>query len=70
MNFAKLLLIAMLALFSVAGCDSDDGPLEKAGKAVDDTADKIGDAATDAGNAVEDACEGVKDSAGADSTNC
>jgi len=70
MNIAKLLLVVTVALFSMASCDSDDGMAEKAGKSLDKTADKIGQAATDAGNALEDACEKAKKNAGADNTNC
>ncbi len=70
MNIAKLLLLVALASFATAGCDGDDGMAEKAGKAIDKTGGKIGQAATNAGNAIEDACEDVKESAGAKDTNC
>lgn len=50
--------------FLVMACEQD-GPAERAGEAIDDTADDIGDAFDDAGDemsdAIEDACEEVKD---------
>lgn len=68
MKIHQLLLIATaLAIF---GCDADDGPAEKAGKALDDAGDTIEDAAHDVGDAVEDACEDVKEGADADDTDC
>jgi predicted small secreted protein len=63
MKVHHLLLIAIVAAFGISGCDTNDGPAEEMGEALDDTA-------TDAGNAVEDACEDVKEGAGADDTDC
>lgn len=63
MKVHRLLLIALIAIFGVAGCDAGDGPAEEMGEAIDDTAE-------DASNAVEDACEDVKEGAGADDTDC
>jgi hypothetical protein len=68
-NIPKLLLVTV-ALFVIAGCDSGDDVAEQAGDALDQTAEKIGQAATNAGNAIEDACEKVKESANAENTNC
>jgi hypothetical protein len=56
-NF-KNLFVLMLLLGSLTGlqaCDSNDGPLEDAGEAIDDAADDVGDA-------VEEACEDATDS--------
>ncbi len=47
----------------LAACDSNDGPLERAGERVDK-------AATDIGNAIEDKCEEAKEHAGAADTDC
>lgn len=59
---ANLLALAIVG-FGLAGCDSDDGPLEKAGKSVDQ-------ATTDVGNKIEDKCEEAKDAAGMKDTRC
>tara|TARA_R110002049_G_scaffold58143_2_gene158478 strand:- start:342 stop:530 length:189 start_codon:yes stop_codon:yes gene_type:complete len=58
LTLAAILFTAFLA----AGCEND-GPAERAGEAIDNTA-------TDVGNAIEDACEDVKEGAGADDTDC
>ncbi len=47
----------------LAACDSNDGPVERAGERVDETA-------TDVGNAIEDKCEEAKEQAGAEDTDC
>lgn len=70
MNVPKLLLLAAVASFAIAACDSNDGMAEKAGQKLDNAGDSIEKAATDAGNAIEDACEDVKKNAGAKDTNC
>ena len=55
--------ILVVLLFAITACDSNDGPLEKAGQSVDN-------AATDMGNKVEDACEDAKEGMGANNTDC
>jgi hypothetical protein len=58
MKNVKNLFVLMLLMGSLPGiqaCDSNDGPLENAGEAIDDAAD-------DAGDAIEEACEDVTDS--------
>jgi len=50
-------------LLSLSACDQNDGPLEKAGESIDETA-------TDLGNKIEDACEDVKEGMNADDTRC
>ena len=56
---------AMLAvmLFAITACDSNDGPLEKAGQNIDQ-------ATTDMGNKIEDTCEEMKKGVNAQNTNC
>lgn len=49
--------------FAVSACDSNDGAMEKAGEAIDQSA-------TDAGNAVEDVCEKAKEGVNAKDTDC
>jgi len=70
MKIHHLLLLSIVTAFGVAGCDSDDGPAEEMGQALDDTGEDIEDAAEDAGNAVEDACEDAKEGVDADDTDC
>lgn len=70
MQIAKMLLVLMIGSFAIAGCDSNDGPAEKAGETLDDAGDKIQDTAKDAGNAVEDTCEDMKENADAEDTDC
>jgi predicted small secreted protein len=70
MRIHHLLLIGIVAAFGISGCDTDDGPAEEMGEALDDTGENIQDAAKDAGNAVEDACEDVKEGADAEDTDC
>lgn len=73
MQLRQLLLVAVFAAsaaLGLSGCDSDDGPAEQMGQALDDTGEEIQDTATDAGNAVEDACEDVREGVDADDTDC
>jgi hypothetical protein len=70
MTIPQLLLLAIVAGFATSGCDSNDGPAEEMGEALDDTGEDIQEAAEDAGNAVEDACEDAKEGVDADDTDC
>jgi hypothetical protein len=70
MNIHLVLLLAIVFAFGIAGCDSNDGPAEKAGQAVDEVGEELKDAADDAGNAIEDACEEVKEGVDAGDTDC
>jgi hypothetical protein len=56
---ALSLALAVLGGLSLAlpGCPRKEGPVERAGAAVDDAVDSVGDAAEDAGDAVEDALD-------------
>ena len=51
-------LVVLLALFALSGCN--EGPMEKAGKAVDEAVEDTGEALEDAGEAIEDAVEEQK----------
>ena len=53
------LLIALAA--ATTACQKEEGPMEKAGKAIDDAAGEVKDAAEDAKDEVEDAAEKVKE---------
>jgi predicted small secreted protein len=70
MKHHRLLLIAIVAAFGLSGCDTDDGPAEEMGQAIDDAGENTQDAAKKAGNAVEDACEDVKEGVDANDTDC
>jgi hypothetical protein len=58
LTYAALLLAALLAY----GCEND-GPAERAGEALDNTADDIA-------NAAEDACEEIKEGVDANDKDC
>jgi hypothetical protein len=73
MKIPQLLLLAIVTGvggFGIAGCDSNDGPAEEMGQALDETGEDVQDAAEDAGNAVEDACEDAKEGVDADDKDC
>ena len=46
----RALLVAGLALGTVAACDSNDGPMEEAGEQIDNAVDETADAVEDAGD--------------------
>lgn len=55
MTFNKLILATVIALpVLFAGCDRDDGPVEKAGAKVDNAIDKTGQKIEDAGDKIQD----------------
>ncbi len=55
MTFNNLIIAAGLAtLVFIGGCDSNDGPVEKAGENVDHAVDKTGDKIEDAGDKIKD----------------
>ena len=63
MKIHQLLLVAIVAAFGLAGCETSDGPAEEMGEAVDETGENVKDAA-------EDACEDVKEGVDAEDTDC
>jgi predicted small secreted protein len=63
MKIHHLLLLSIVAAFGVAGCDTNDGPAEEMGEALDDTGEDIEDAA-------KEACEDAKEGVDADDTDC
>ena len=56
--FTIVILILMGTFFFLTGCESQDGPAEKAGEKIDQTVEDIGDAV---GNSLEEAGDSVKD---------
>lgn len=55
-------LVILGMAFALAAC-SDEGPMEKAGEKIDDTAEQTQ-------NAVEDSCENVKESLDVEDQDC
>ena len=55
---AALIMSAMLVALS--GCEKQEGPMEKAGKRVDNATESIGEHVEDAGEAIQDAAQGNK----------
>jgi hypothetical protein len=53
-------LLTMTLAAGLAACQKEEGPMEKAGKSVDNAAGKVGDKVEDAGDAVKDATNGDK----------
>lgn len=45
----RALLVAGLALGTLAACDSNDGPMEEAGEQIDNAVDETAEAVEDAG---------------------
>ncbi|WP_319583242.1 Rv0909 family putative TA system antitoxin [uncultured Pseudodesulfovibrio sp.] len=60
--FRKFIIVAMLLSFVAVGYGcQNEGPAEKAGKRIDQSIEKAGDAIEDAGDKIEDAGDKVED---------
>lgn len=70
MRFHKLILVAIVAAFGLAGCDVDEGPVEETGEELDEAGDELEDAGDEMARAVEDACEEAKEGVDAEDTDC
>ena len=53
-----MVVVAMAAVVSIASCQKEEGPLEKAGKKLDNAAAEIADTAEDAAKKAEKAVKG------------
>lgn len=51
-------LIVGLLLTNVSGCEKREGPAERAGKAVDNATDKVGQQIEKAGDSIQDSAKG------------
>ena len=61
-NLTIALFTAVLSLgFATACGGQDEGPMERAGEAVDEAADNVGEAARDAADAAGDAIDDAKE---------
>ena len=55
MKLNKLVLVVAVATaVSIAGCDTSDGPVEKAGENVDNAIDNAADSIEDAGDKIKE----------------
>ncbi len=72
-SFIFRLFAALGLVFAIAAC-SDEGPMEKAGKSLDEAAEEAGqtldDAAEDTKDAMQEECEKLKESMNAEDTDC
>ena len=57
-NTVSAALIMGTLLLALSGCDSNEGPVEKAGKEVDQAAEQAGEKIEEAGEKIQDAAEG------------
>lgn len=55
---AAVIMSALLA--ALAGCQKQEGPVERAGKEVDKAAEKVGEQIEKAGESIKDAAQGDK----------
>lgn len=64
-KISTLLIAAILGLTTItlAACDSDDGPAEKAGKKIDNATDDVSDSADNAADNASDKADDMKDKA-------
>jgi hypothetical protein len=63
MKLAKLVSAALIMsalLAALAGCQKQEGPMEKAGKEVDKASEKVGEKVEKAGESLQDAAKGDK----------
>ena len=59
-NSVSAAVVTCALLAALAGCQKQEGPMEKAGKEVDKTADKVGQQVEKAGEKIQDAAKGDK----------
>jgi hypothetical protein len=51
-------LVISALLVALTGCEKQEGPMEKAGKSVDNATESVGEHMEDAGEAIQDAAKG------------
>jgi len=51
-------MVMSALLVALPGCEKQDGPMEKAGKSIDNATDSVGEHMEDAGEAIQDAANG------------
>ena len=57
-NTVSTALIMGALLIALSGCDTNEGPGEKAGKQVDEAAEQAGEKIEEAGEKIQDAAQG------------
>jgi predicted small secreted protein len=53
-------LVISALLVALSGCENQEGPIEKAGKSVDNATESVGEHVENAGQAIQDAAKGDK----------
>ena len=53
-------LVISALLVALPGCEKQEGPMEKAGKSVDNATESLGENVEDAGEAIQDSAQGNK----------
>lgn len=53
-------LVISALLVALSGCEKQEGPMESAGKSVDNATESLGEHVEDAGEAIQDAAQGNK----------
>jgi predicted small secreted protein len=53
-------LVISALLVALSGCEKQEGPMEKAGKSVDNATESVGEHLENAGEAIQDAAKGDK----------
>jgi predicted small secreted protein len=53
-------LVVSALLVALSGCEKQEGPMEKAGKSVDNATESVGEHVENAGEAIQDAAKGDK----------
>ena len=51
-------LVISALLVALSGCERQEGPMEKAGKSVDNATESVGEHVENAGEAIQDAAKG------------
>ncbi|MGD8619744.1 MAG: hypothetical protein PVH54_11235 [Gammaproteobacteria bacterium] len=53
-------LVISALLVALSGCEKQEGPMEKAGKSIDNATESLGEHVEDAGEAIQDTAQGDK----------
>jgi predicted small secreted protein len=59
-NTISAALVISALLVALSGCEKQEGPMEKAGKSVDNATESVGEHVENAGEAIQDAAKGDK----------
>ncbi len=71
MNKFGMTIAALLAALSLTACEREpDGPAERLGEAVDETAEELRESGENLADNLEDACEEFKDEVDARNEDC